>query len=608
MENWGLVTYREVDLMIDEKKASSQQKQRVAIVVAHELAHQWFGNLVTMEWWNDLWLNEGFASFMEHLTVDALFPSWNIWEQFTTDAMGAALRLDALRSSHPIQVPIFRAEEVEQVFDAISYCKGSTVIRMAASVLGPDHFRKGLQIYMNRHKYSNTVTDNLWNAWSEASGIDLPALMDSWTKQMGYPYLTVVAEAYNAVTGSLDMELEQNWFLADGSCTPEEAASKLWSIPLIFATPDSVSDAATIMTTKRQTFSIPVSGPGDWVKINAGQQSMVRVAYTPAMSANLLPAIRSKAVSPVDRGALLLDAYALAKAGLGSVEAVVRYLSSFSDEDNATVWTAVAGVLSGLNTMMEDIGGEAKDLFSAMAQKMVKRALDKTGWDEKETDGHVDKLLRTSIIGLLAEFCSEDAEVLAEARRRFDGHWEEPSMLPSDYKTTIYKLILKSSTTSAEYDQIRQTYYDTNDNAERKFAMHSLGASKSRALKLRTLDWAVKSGDLKTQDFFYPISEVASNKEGTNIAWNYFKENLDLIKTKLAKASPSLMDAVIVSSIRGFSTIEEADVVDSFFAANPVPSSARRIGQAVESIRSNGKFLLLVKKSELTSASFWKSL
>ena len=480
MENWGLVTYREVDLMIDEKKASSQQKQRVAIVVAHELAHQWFGNLVTMEWWNDLWLNEGFASYMEHLTVDALFPSWNIWEQFTTDAMGAALRLDSLRSSHPIQVPIGRAEEVEQVFDAISYCKGSTVVRMAASVLGPDNFRRGLQIYMDRHKYSNTVTLDLWTAWSEASGIDIHGLMNSWTEQMGYPYLTVVAQAYNASSGSLDIELEQNWFLADGSTTAEEAASKLWSIPLLFATAESVSDVATIMSTKRQTFSIPVSGPSDWVKINAGQHSMVRVAYTPEMSANLMPAVSSKALPPVDRGALLLDSYALAKAGYGSVEAVVRILSSFENEDNSTVWSAIEGVLSGLSVLMEEVGGEPLALFRAMAARMVKKSLNTTGWEPKPTDGHVEKLLRTTVIDLLDEFCSDDAEVVAEARRRYDGHWEDPSLLPSDYKTTIYKLILKSSSGSEDYEKILATFYNTEDNAERKYAMHSLGATKSK--------------------------------------------------------------------------------------------------------------------------------
>ena len=169
MENWGLVTYREVDLMIDPDKASSQQKQRVAIVVTHELAHQWFGNLVTMDWWDDLWLNEGFAAWSEHFATDHIFPEWNIWDQYTTDAMSAALRLDSLKSSHPIQVPIKRAEEVEEIFDAISYCKGSTVVRMASAILGKKKFREGLQNYMAKFQYKNTVTSDLWQAWSDVS-------------------------------------------------------------------------------------------------------------------------------------------------------------------------------------------------------------------------------------------------------------------------------------------------------------------------------------------------------------------------------------------------------------------------------------------------------
>ena len=192
MENWGLVTYRESALMIDDEKASIQQKQRVAIVVAHELAHQWFGNLVTFLWWDGLWLNEGFAAFMEHFCVDALYPEYKIWEQYTTDAFGSAQRLDSLRTSHPIIVPIKHAEEVEQVFDAISYCKGSTVVNMVCAVLGKDKFREGLQLYMRRHAYGNTETVDLWNAWSEVSGIDVAALMHTWTTRMGYPVSEIV--------------------------------------------------------------------------------------------------------------------------------------------------------------------------------------------------------------------------------------------------------------------------------------------------------------------------------------------------------------------------------------------------------------------------------
>ena len=169
MENWGLVTYREVDLLIDDATASSRQLQRVAEVVIHELAHQWFGNLVTMEWWDDLWLNEGFASWTQTLALDALFPDWGMWTQFICDDQSTAMRLDAMRTSHPIQVPIKHAEEVEEVFDMISYCKGASVVRILHAVLGAEAFQAGLQIYMERHQYGNTITTDLWKAWEEVS-------------------------------------------------------------------------------------------------------------------------------------------------------------------------------------------------------------------------------------------------------------------------------------------------------------------------------------------------------------------------------------------------------------------------------------------------------
>jgi puromycin-sensitive aminopeptidase len=493
MENWGLVTYREVDLMIDEQAASSQQKQRVAIVVAHELAHQWFGNLVTMDWWDDIWLNEGFACYMEHHCTNALLPEYGMWEQYTTDAMAAALRLDSLRSSHPIQVPMARAEEVEQVFDAISYCKGSTVVRMVAGVLGAEQFRAGLQLYMQRHQYGNTVTLDLWRAWQEVSGVDVPAMMASWTQQMGHPFLSVLSEAWS--TDSVTLELEQNWFLADGSvaATPEEAA-KLWAIPLLFASSTCDSDAV-LMRGKTQSFTIPLDptqGQGqDWVKLNAGQAALVRVAHSPGMLARLRPAITAKTLPPIDRAAVLLDTYALAKAGAGGVQVVqvAELLSAYQDEDNNTVWAALAGVLRALHTVLEEgatphhttrldrlsllvacclaccfcvallcpspllslttihahllltllslsltVGGEPFRAFCALGSSMVKAALARVGWSARAEDAHTEKLLRATVIGLLPVFCGEDAEVLAEARRLYDLHWEDPAALSADFK------------------------------------------------------------------------------------------------------------------------------------------------------------------------------
>ena len=475
-ENWGLVTYREVDLMIDEAKASSRQKQRVAIVVVHELAHQWFGNLVTMSWWDGLWLNEGFAAWMEHFAVDALYPDYKIWEQFTTDAFGAAQRLDSLRTSHPVIVPIKHAEEVEQVFDAISYCKGSTVVNMVFAVVGQEKFREGLQLYMRRHAYGNTETKDLWQAWSDVSGVDVAGIMKAWTTRMGYPYLKVVEEKWSS--SAVELSLEQAWFLADGSePTAEEAADALWSIPLVFSTSSATSQTAVIMSEKRQSFTIPLDGPEDWVRVNGGQKALARVALSEEQARRLQPAIHSKALGAVDRAALLLDAYALAKAGLAPVESVVDILRALEDEDSSVVWDAIASILSALHSLLEQVGGDsgAFDAFVAFGKRLVLKAFAKVSWDAKATDGHSEKLLRSTLVGLLDTFAWNDVEVVEECRRRYQAHWEDPNALSSDYKGTVYKIVLKNGGV-AEYEAILQTYYSSSDNAIKKFA-YVLGAA-----------------------------------------------------------------------------------------------------------------------------------
>jgi puromycin-sensitive aminopeptidase len=444
MENWGLVTYRENALMIDDAKASPQSKQRVAIVVAHELAHQWFGNLVTMSWWDGLWLNEGFAAFMEHFCIDALFPDYKIWEQFTTDAFGAAQRLDALKSSHPVIVPIKHAEEVEQVFDAISYCKGSTVVNMISAILGKDKFREGLQLYMRRHAYGNTETIDLWNAWSEVSGKNIPELMNVWTTVTGYPYLKVLEEHWTK--SEVKITLEQSRFLSDGSVVED---ANVWSIPLLFATNGgNISEEAAIMNKKIQTFVIPLpesGGESQWIKINAGQKALVRVAHSEEMIRRLHPAIQHGLVSPVDRAALLLDNYALAKAGLVSLESIIEILRALENETSSIVWSAIAGVLNGFYILLEQLGGGSNRAFAKFVlfgKKLVLKALKHVGWDSRATDSHTDKLLRATVVGLLDIFAWNDAAVIHEAKKRFDEHWENPAALPAEYKVSSCPLLL----------------------------------------------------------------------------------------------------------------------------------------------------------------------
>ena len=224
MENWGLVTYRSVLLLYNEARTSLDDKQKIAYVVCHELAHQWFGNLVTMEWWTHLWLNEGFATWVGWLAVDHSFPDWHVWEQFVGSEFARALDLDSLKSSHAIEVECKSSDEVGEIFDAISYCKGASVIRMLASVIGLDAMKKGLQTYLKANAYSNALSNDLWEHLGIASGQDVATLMDPWTRKVGFPVISMaVGDDGDTVTA------KQQRFLATG---PDPSDASVWPIPL----------------------------------------------------------------------------------------------------------------------------------------------------------------------------------------------------------------------------------------------------------------------------------------------------------------------------------------------------------------------------------------
>jgi len=607
MENWGLVTYREVELLIDEVKASSAQRQRVCMVVAHELAHQWFGNLVTMAWWDDLWLNEGFATWTADFASDVMFPDWRIWDQYTTGNLAAALRLDALRSSHPIQVPIAHAEEVDQVFDAISYCKGGSVVRMIHAVLGKKDFQAGLANYMKKHQYGNTETYNLWQAWEESSGLPVSEMMGSWTEQMGFPMLSVTDEKWEDT--SVTLTLQQDWFLADGSELSEEDVKKTWCVPILTCTSEGMQSDITFMREKTATITIPLSSPNAWVKLNAGQQVPIRVCMSDAMTDRLADGITSKKLLPSDRAGVLADAYALVKAGKLSPPALIKLLSHYIDEDDAVVWEALESVLNGLDTVLSD-NETLNGYFDKFAKKLVSGLTKVVSWDPQSSDGHLTSLLRGTMVRLLSKFCYDDETVKHEATSRFAKFQEDASdvtSLPSDMRTSVFKIVLKNGG-QKEYDLVK-SYFDTaTDNAERKFVMNSLGATPDPKLKLQTMEWTT-SGKVKLQDMFYPMGSVGtSSKEGREISWKYYKENFAKIKGMIEKGSSSLMNACIVYCCGSFCSNEKADDIEAFFKENPLPSSQRKIDQTVESMRANAKFLEILRTSELSKEMFWSEI
>lgn len=593
MENWGLVTYREVDLLID-KDASSRQRQRVAEVVIHELAHQWFGNLVTMDWWDDLWLNEGFATWMETGICDELYPSWNMWEQFITDMQGRALQLDALRSSHPIQVPIANAEEVEQVFDAISYCKGGSVVRMVHAVVGKEKFVQGLRAYMDEFKYGNATTGDLWKAWELASGKPVTDMMGQWTTQMGFPLLEVVEAA--AAAGGVTLKLKQSWFLADGSA-PAPGEEKLWMIP-VFATAsggaagtEAALGTPDFMFAAQSEAQMTLRGDGAWVKLNLGQHVPLRVKYPDSMISPLCAAITAKAFPAADRIGLLSDQAALSRAGRLDPAKYLELLAAYQNEDDATVWSQLLEQLLSLHRLLQG-STELQAAFDSMARALLLPKLAELGWTPRAADAHLERKLRGELISALPAFGSSDAEVMAEARRRFDAFVADSGgdALPSEYQQAVYKLVLAAGG-EAEFEQLLKLFDTLPLNDQKKAALAALGAAPTDALRVRALDFAL-SDAVKTQDFFYvSIGMHGASAEGMQFTWDFFQQNLQRYIDKCGPGAASLMDAVIAGACGGFATEAKAAEVKAFFEASPMPRNERTIAQKVESIGTSAKYL-----------------
>ena len=576
---------------------------------SQELAHQWFGNLVTMAWWRELWLNEGFASWMQTFAADKIFPDWSMWAQFVVDDQATAMSLDALQSSHPIDVLIKNAEEVEEVFDAISYHKGACAVQLAHAYLGPDAFRDGLRNYFKRHGYGNTETLDLWRAWEEVSGKPVGAVMSSWTDQLGFPMLRV--SKIRPDNGAIKFKVKQKWFLADGS-SPPGSDTKSWKIPLLatYGTgsgPDDVTadgvEAGFLDSLQEVEFSVPAQGvtpssTGVWLKLNSGQHVMTRVVYDdPEDVDKLARAVRRRDMShPMDRAGLLLDAYALAKAGITDPGQLLVLLSAYEEEDNMAVWDAVEQSLNGLAAIVR--GTELEPQLAAFARKLVQRRAEALGWEAKPTDTHLDTLSRAILVRLQAKFMSNDDAVKARARALFDAYVADPlkSGIPSDIKMPVFRVALANGS-SKDLDDFLATLKKLETVAQMKDVYLSAGFTPKAEDKLRVMDWST-SGAIRLQDFFYPHASVAgSSAAGGEIAFKYMQDHFARIHGMVKSASPSLIMAVISYCSSGFASAQRADEIEAFFKANPVPLAARKVSQIVENTRANAAFLARAQQS-----------
>ncbi|MEE3248079.1 MAG: M1 family metallopeptidase, partial [Chloroflexota bacterium] len=420
MENWGAVTYRETALLVDPDNSSAGTRQRVAEVIAHEMAHMWFGDLVTMEWWDDLWLNESFASWMGNKAVDWLFPEWEMWTQFVNMDTNRALSLDGLKNSHPIEQAVKNPAEVSQLFDAISYSKGASVIRMLENFLGEETFRKGLNRYLTGNMYDNARTEDLWSALEEESGQPVTAIMDSWVKQMGYPVIQVESERSGNQTR---LSVTQERFVYDRLLGEGEPDTEVWRVP-ISASQAGEDSGITVMDGHQAQLDIPGDGAG-WVKVNPLQTGFFRVNYSADDWERLVPPIESLELHATDRLGIQNDAYALSRAGLLPVTQFLSLAQAYRNEDDASVWSDLASNLRDIEQLISEepmhaaYQGFARDIFGPAARKI--------GWEPTSSEGHLDALLRSTVLSQAGSYL--DSDVTTQATDRFNQYMQDRESL-----------------------------------------------------------------------------------------------------------------------------------------------------------------------------------
>jgi puromycin-sensitive aminopeptidase len=556
MENWGCLTFREQALLVDPANTSLPMKQWVANVVAHEVVHQWFGDLVTMKWWNDLWLNESFASWMSYLAIDHLFPEWKVWEQFIVDEQSQALKLDALDNTHPIEVTINHPDEIRTIFDAISYEKGASVILMLKDYLGDEAFRDGLRIYLKRHAYGNTVSTNLWAAWEEASGKPVQDFMHAWTTQAGYPL--VYAGSYE---GKLSL-LQERFYL-----NPQATkADTVWPIPLL-----TNELAIERIDKKVQEVAIP-----DNLLLNQGRTGFYRVAYEPARMARLAQLVQDGKLSALDRLGLLADSYETAKAGYASTVDTLKLLEAYEDEDNTFVWDVITNVLAGIRSTMRD--EDLREAMKPLGRKLAAAQVARLGWDAKEGESHFDTLLRPTVLGLAA--VSDDEAVVAEALKRFHA-MQKPEDVAPDIRGIVYGTAARKGA-AKEFDKLLAMHNASKNSEDRVTLSAALTAFEQPELYQKALS-LIPTKDVRLQDAGYWVAYSFGNRFARDATWNWMVNNWNWLEQNMG--NDLSFYRMPNYAARNYSDESFLPEFKKFFESHMSVAFERPVKQAVETIQ-----------------------
>ncbi|KAG6009198.1 hypothetical protein E4U21_003051 [Claviceps maximensis] len=577
MENWGLVTYRVVDLLLDERTSGAATKERVAEVVQHELAHQWFGNLVTMDWWEGLWLNEGFATWTSWYSSNVFYPEWKVWENYVTDNLQSALSLDSLRSSHPIEVPVKRADEINQIFDAISYSKGSCVLRMVSTYIGEDVFLEGVRQYLKKHAFGNTQTGDLWASLSAVSGKPIEEIMRAWTKEVGYPVLTVTENEADST-----IHVKQNRFLRTGDVKPEDD-KVLYPVFLGLRTKDGI-DGQVALREREGDFKVPST---DFFKLNANHTGIFRTSYTPARLEKLGQAAKDGLLSVEDRAGMIADAGALATSGYQKTSGVLNLLKGFDSEAEFVVWNEIVARLGSIQAAWVFEDEAVTDGLKAFQCHLLSPKAHKMGWEFSDNDGHIEQQFKAMLFegaGL-----SGDEKIIGVCKDMFAKFMAgDKAAIHPNIRKSVFAVALKYGGVK-EYDQILDLYYASSNSDERNTCLRTLGRAKQPELIKKTLGLLFSPG-VKDQDVYMPVVGLRSHPEGINALYEWMESNWALLYERLPPALSMLGNMVNIMT-SGFTSKEQLDRVDKFFEGKNTNGYDQSLAQSRDAVLSKISWL-----------------
>ncbi|KRL90976.1 M1 family metallopeptidase [Lactobacillus kalixensis] len=511
MENWGLVTYREAYLLLDPDNTSLQMKKLVATVITHELAHQWFGDLVTMKWWDNLWLNESFANMMEYLSVDGLEPDWHIWELFQTSEAPQALRRDATDGVQPIQMEINDPADIDSAFDgAIVYAKGSRMLVMVRALLGDDALRKGLKYYFDHHKYGNTTGDDLWNALSTATDLNIAEIMHTWLKQPGYPVVSAkVNEAGHLVLS------QKQFFIGEG-----KEAGRTWQIPL-----NANFDAPKIMKETELDlgdYKELREKAGHPLRLNVGNSSHFIVKYDDQLLDDILNDVDN--LDNIAKLQVLQDLRLLAEGKQISYAKIVPLLKKFADSKSSLVINALYTTAAGLRQFVKPESDEEKNLkkfYDELSEKQVARL----GFEAKDGESDDDVQIRPYEIS--ASLYAENPDTIKAAHQVFEDNKDNLEGMNAEIRLSVLANEVKKYGTDSLIDKLVKEYQKTADASFKADLRSAITDAQDDAEIKKIVGYFENADVVKPQDLRSWFSGLLSNHKGEQAAWNWIREDWD---------------------------------------------------------------------------------